>query len=323
MKKWIPQVVRQKIRRATIRISPVFWANLGPISHLIAHSIHTLSPPVLVLSIPRSGSSWVGNTLGISSTSLYLREPITQPYIAYKGFSGPSFFEVASDNLPPTYKSSAEASFVGLPAFFWPIVKHPMQWMLFKRPYRRIVIKEINPLAIKWLVDSYSPRIVYLIRHPAAVANSFSQVGWTTGKQFESRFSPESLASSNFNHKQFAHSFWAEHGALQAIILKLSLKVLEGYRECRIVKYEDLCRNPIEGYRELYTFAGLEWDKKVEKQIISQSSLSHNRADSFNIYRHSQTMIDNWKREVPQEAIREIKAAYLFYDPPYYRSEEW
>lgn len=58
--------------------SPVPWANWGPLSGLIARSLPTRSPAVAILSLPRSGSSWVGDMLRNTRDGLYLREPVTQ-----------------------------------------------------------------------------------------------------------------------------------------------------------------------------------------------------------------------------------------------------
>ncbi|MEI8623683.1 hypothetical protein P4S67_04000 [Pseudoalteromonas sp. B137] len=47
--------------------------------------------PILLLSMPRSGSSWLGEVLAQQDDVRYLREPITSEYMASLK-SGPSFF---------------------------------------------------------------------------------------------------------------------------------------------------------------------------------------------------------------------------------------
>lgn len=318
---------KQLVCRMVLTKKPVLWANLGPISELLAGRIRPLSPPIIVLSLPRSGSSWVGNTLGLSSTSLYLREPISQSYLTRNRQSGGPVFEVTTRNLPSEYKLFADAAFRGKPAFSLSIVKYPRQWGLAKRSHRRIVIKEVNPLALGWVLNTYKPKVIYLIRHPAAVAKSFFEMGWTrqTGKLFENKFSPECLAASNFNHERFSSSFWAEHGAFQAVALRLALEQLAVYPESRILKYENLCADPLKVYRELYEFAELQWDRRVEKHILSQSNSSNKNteANPYSTYRNSEAMVYSWKSELPESAISDVKEAYLSYNPPFYRSEEW
>ncbi len=41
--------------------------------------------PVLVISLPRSGSSWIGARLALSSKAAYLREPINTSYLSMGG----------------------------------------------------------------------------------------------------------------------------------------------------------------------------------------------------------------------------------------------
>ncbi len=322
MKRLIPDAVERQIGRVLQIMSPVIWANLGSISRFLAHSIPTLSPPLLVISIPRSGSSWVGDILGLSATSLYLREPITQTYLARKGPCA-SFFEVNPNKLPLTYKSSADAAFEGLPKFPGSIVRYPFQWVLSGRSRRRLVIKEVNPFALDWLLNGYKPKVIYLIRHPAAVANSFFSRGWT-GKQFENRFLPQTLNSESFHYNQFLHSFWAEHGALQAVLLKRCLDSLKGYQDYRIVKYEDLCEKPKDIFYELFEFGELEWSGEIAAEIDRRTKASTPYAiGKYDLERNSRDMIKKWKTEMSKDSIAQIKEAFLFYSPPYYGSDEW
>lgn len=323
MKHWIPKPIRKRIRDVTFTRSPVPWANLGQASSLIAALIPTDSPPVLILSFPRSGSSWVGEAMGHSRTSLYLREPITQTYLSSRDGKGPVCFEVEADSLPPTYKPSADDSFAGLPVFQPRIVKSAEQWALRERTTKRVVIKEVSPLAINWFVDTFQPRIIYLVRHPAAVANSFFKLGWTE-KLFERKFSLSTLASMDFNYRDFVLSFWMEHGAFQAVVLRRSLEVLREYPEKKIVKYEDLCSDPMGTFRGLFSFTSLNWSSEIEELVMALStSREPYAAGQYGVHRNSRTLIKRWKIEIPKEEIRRIKESYLFFDPPYYQSEEW
>src|SRR5262245_30987828 len=101
MMRKVIQVLRKHLGIVLAVYSPVLWANFVRVSRFVAHSIPSVFPPILVISIPRSGSSWLGDSLGISSNALYLREPITQKHLAYKRLA-PSFFETNSEKLPET-----------------------------------------------------------------------------------------------------------------------------------------------------------------------------------------------------------------------------
>ncbi|PZD73231.1 hypothetical protein C1752_02343 [Acaryochloris thomasi RCC1774] len=325
MKQYIPTGLKQHLRKTLRKVKPVIWTNLGPVSWRLARSSPLASPPVLILSLPRSGSSWVGEILGQSESSLYLHEPITQTYLDQNVEAGPSFFEIDANNLPIGYRFAADAAFLGLPIFHHVIVKSPSQWMWRQnRQHQRALIKEVNPFALQWCIDEYKPRIIYLVRHPVSVANSFSRMGWT-GKQFESRLSPQTLSTLHPNYQNFTHSFWAEMGALQAVTLNRSLEILQKYDDFTVVEYEEICADPLTTFRQLYNFAGLQWQQAIEDRILSKSNASNqNRTQTYSTSRSSNAMINSWKGEVSEGVIAEVRDAYCAYNPPYYAAaDDW
>lgn len=325
LKQRIPKPIWAKLRSIIIPKSPVLWANYGIISKLLAQRVPTQFPPVLIISIPRSGSSWVGEVLGFSKNSLYLREPVNQTYMNSLKDSGPSFFEIVSGNVPPIYKWSADAAFIGLPTFnLNKIVNNPEKWSILSRTNKRVVIKEVNPLSLDWFIEQYMPRIIYLVRHPAAVANSFYKLGWTH-IQNEHRFSVETLNTLGVNWYDYSSSFFEEFGALQAVIFQYSIEILHNYSDYMIVRYEELCTEPINTYRKLYNFADLEWDGEVERKILKLSDASvASPTRYYDLNKKSNEMLKKWQEELPEQAIKEIKGAYLSINhDQYYNAKEW
>jgi len=315
------QSVKKQVRKM-VPYSPVRWANLGPVRHLLSRAIPSASPAILIVSIPRSGSSWVGNFLGTAKDALYLREPINQTYLGETG-STPSVFEVKAAKLPQAYQAFTASAFAGLPVFPKSIVKYPAQWVLRERRRRHLVIKEVNPLALDWIINHYRPKVIYLLRHPAPVAVSFFKLGWTA-LGFDARFSRETLAAENFGLERFSDSFWAGQGAFQAAVLKRTLKLLEGYEDHRIVRYEDLCTRPTEIFRQLYEFCGFDWNASLEAEIQGHSTSSKQyQVGRYDLERNSAEMINRWRTEISEENLAQLREAYLFYNPAYYGPEEW
>ena len=292
--------------------------NWGPFSEFLANKNTPLSPPVVILSIPRSGSTWVGEVLGLSASSLYLREPITQTFIKTRD-SGPSFFELDEDNLPKTYESSATNALAGFPLFPAQITQKPNQWALTKRKHKRVVIKEINPFMLDWLIKNFHPRIVYLIRHPVAVTDSFNRLGWNGIQQIEPRLRKESLAKYK-DQSPHTDSFWAQHGALQAIILNEVTEKMKDYKDFRLVQYEHLCAEPVAVFKELYAFTELEWNDTVEQNIIKRSQPQTINTHNFSTQRNSAHETEKWRHEVDEDNIQQLKDAYLSFGPPFYNN---
>lgn len=303
-------------------LSPVWWMWLGGLGRSLANARRPLSPPVLVISLPRSGSSWVGDTLGASPGALYLREPVTQGYTARR--SGiPTVHEVAEETVSTTYRAIATDALGGIPAFSQGVVQRPEQWSLSDRTRRRPVVKEVNPLACAWLAEKFRPRIIFLRRHPAAVASSIHRQGWT-GLKFQQKFRPETIEKWNLERPEFARSFWTRHGAFQAVTMIQTLEALEAYGDFLPVCYETVCESPVEQFRAMYEYADLPWNDEVEQMVLSRSSgNSHDRSDTYGITRDSRKMIESWRLDMDPADLSEIRDTYLALDPPFYGPDDW
>lgn len=315
--------IEKSIRQIFNRV-PVPWAMLGPVSRMIARQFPLKSPPLLILSMPRSGSSWIGRVLGTSKSAAYLHEPITQSYLRCVGIKNLTVFEILPEDPLQVYESAADNTFAGIPSFPRGVTKKRSQWKLKDRKHKRLVVKEVNPLAIKWFMDNYKPRIIYIIRHPAAVANSFSALGWMGSRYFKIMFSERIRQNVKFKYDKFDTSFWSSFGAVQSVITNMSMEVLKNYGDYKIIKHEDVCSDPLETFRQLYRFADLKWDSDIEELIIAQSDSEEPSATGeYGEKRNSGSIINKWKNEMDQNAIDELKAAYLACDPSYYNADQW
>lgn len=291
-------------RRSNI---PVPWARIGGVSLFLAKRIRTLEPSILILSLPRSGSSWVGEILGSANNAMYLLEPISKSFLA--SGSGTTIFDVEPARPPEAYQYFADIAFGGLPAFPPSIVRFPQQWNPSYRSHRRLVIKEVNPLAIDWFLRRYRPRVVFLVRHPAAVALSFEKLGWW--------FSVHSQDSASVSEE----GVWQEYGERQGAILRVAWNNLSRYDDYTIILYEDLCAEPLKRFRQLFDFAGLAWEKKIETLIYKKSSYDDKNAP-YGTARNSQSMIRAWKNDITREKLEHLKTGYRAFGLPWYEMED-
>lgn len=73
---------------------------------------------------------------------------------------------------------------------------------------------------------------------------------------------------------------------------------------CAAVRYEDLCRAPMTGYRQLFEFANLGWNDQTE-QFVSASSTSE--SDSYyTVYRDPLKTAMKWQTELSDAQMRSI-----------------
>ena len=277
---------------------PVAWVQHTTRSKWLTRLLRPRQPAVLVISLPRSGSSWAGEALGCAIDALYLREPVTQSDHTFYDLG--TVFAIDTPDLDARYQRPANKAYAGWPDFVErSIVRFPEQWALSQRRSRRVVIKEVNPLACDWYIQHYAPRIVFLVRHPGAVALSWQRNGWL-GADAES---------------------WAKNGEVQGHALREAVHALEKYAAQRIVVYEELCADPIKLFRPLFDFAGLTWETKAE-QFISERTRKDDGSNTWNTSRNSQEMIHGWRKHAVQAHVTALRKTFREFDLPWYREDE-
>jgi hypothetical protein len=324
LKAVVPVAVRQTVRRQRellrdARRQPALAILRTPLAgELTAASVPVKRPPVLVTSLPRSGSSWIGGILGMSGGALYLREPMTQTYLKRFNQRGAPFFEWSMCRAPEVYARAAADAFRGLPRFGAGIVLHPQQWSLRDRKARRVVIKDVNPLVLDRLRRDFNPKIILLVRHPVAVARSFHALGWTAD-QFVTRLSPDTL-------RQLAPSaaarsgmdFWEQIGSFQAIAQTLIAQALPD-EDHMVMHYEDVCRDPQAAFAAMFAFAGLPADGTTAAEITrSSQGRAHYRPGGYDTARNSRTLFARWREEVDPDVIATVRRGYFAGSPRYY-----
>ena len=279
--------------------SPVFWARWGLISKLLALTLRPRQPSILVLSLPRSGSSWVGETLGRASDALYLREPVTQSDASF--YSKGTVFALDTPDVEMAYRRLADKAFIGWPEFEYNIVRFREQWAVHWRRPRRTVIKEVNPLACDWYLRRYEPRVVFLVRHPAAVALSFQRLGWLGTEPDD----------------------WAKNGEFQGRALRAAMDALDGYPLYTTVSYETLCADPIGGFKRLYAFADLMWDHHIHRFVEAKTS-REDVNDVWQTSRDSKFLIGAWRGKTSPKVLDSLRSSYQQFDLLWYqKDEEW
>jgi hypothetical protein len=276
---------------------PLLWADAGVLSHLLARLLPLNGPPILILSLPRSGSSWVGDTLGNASNAAYLREPLTQSHLA--GGGPDSVFDFPASHPPAAYRQAADRTFAGLPIFdgLPGVVFDPRQWSLSSRRRRRLVVKEVNPYLCSWLSDQYRPHVIFLLRHPAAIALSYRRQGWWSDQ-------PDHWQKAGHEYGAALHAAWQS---------------LQNISDVRVVKYETLCAEPLQQFADLFKFAGLHWDAELEA-LVRQRTSSHDDPNEWGLNKISSAHINRWRDEITPVELADLRTGYYDFELPWYQT---
>ena len=268
-------------------------------SPLAARLFPFKQPPVLLLSYPRSGSSWVGSILGRSPDLAYLREPINQPFImrtSHRTVWDPD----ADPGDRDLYQDLAKKAFAGVPPMEDPhVVLDPRDFLLLhRRRGRRLLVKEVNPLAIEFFLRTWDLQVIPLLRHPGAVAESYVRMGWHSGDLTE---------------------FGRLYGERMA-------RVVEAVRPTGAspILYEDLAADPHDGFLALFDRMGVRAPEDYTRLIQRLCQAEGDPSSPYDIRRTSALEIHKWRDGLGVEAVQALRAGY--FDSPlqhYRRPEDW
>lgn len=288
---------------------PKLWVKFGSISTYLAKHIEPLKPPLLILSSPRSGSSWVGEILGAASNAMYLREPLNQGFLACGSEGKGSVFKIDQENPPKEYKRLADMAFSGMPVFSSSVAMIRNQWNLLDRKYRRLVIKEVNPYATDWFLKNYRPRVIFIVRHPAAITLSYLNAG------FHWNFDDSQGMSEEYA--------WQNYGREIGSMLSFAWDNLKVYPDYHIIHYEKLCLDPLGKFHELFKFAGLNLDSEIVRRIGEKSSGSVT-GGLYETSRNSRNMVRAWDGKLTKVQLAALKTGYSAYGLPWYeQADDW
>ena len=162
-----------------------------------------------------------------------------------------------------------------------------------------------------------------MVRHPVALALSYLNLGWTDINIEKAPLAGRALINTSLSrwqqHLKSVSDFWEQHGIMQGALLRNILDSLTDYPDHRIVLYEELCADPMKIFLDLFSFAGLTWDRKIEN-LIRQRSSGGDTQNPYGTSRNSRTMATAWKDKVANEEVNRLRAAYKQFDLPWYKS---
>ncbi len=260
-------------------------------------------PAVMLLSYPRSGSSWIGEVLSHSPDLAYLREPVTQPYLSLFPRDRPPdtvFQPRPGETIERDYRGFANRAFAGIPpaellddsfrarAFAWP-----------GRSRRRLLVKEVNPRATDWYRQHFAPEFLVLMRHPAAVADSVLRAGWWKESEME--------------------TFGREYGDAVAFAIGAA-----GQSVLAVLRYEDFATEPATHFLRLFRQLDVRVPAGFEKLIAAYSHAARPPENPYVVRRDSRAEAGKWKRSLSAATVVAVRRGYLASASSHYAgAENW
>jgi hypothetical protein len=278
--------------------------------------------PILVTGSHRSGTGWVGEMLAASPHPrvAYIWEPfspLARPGICPAPFdrwfqyvveeNEGDFRQPVRDMLDYRYHPGAELLAV---RSLKDAVRLARDWASVSSRRRAHPIPLLkDPIALfssEWIADTFDVRVLVLIRHPAAFTNSL------LSKRLRHPFE-DFLAQPLMMRDLFAHR--ADEIA----------RLRETRADWLFRRHEDLSRDAVPCFRDLYECFELTWTDRVERIVREHSGEGNpeETADPTSHRRDSSKAITSWKRRLDPEQIARIREGTEPVCREFYDDDDW
>ncbi len=293
----------------------VRWAHLPGARAAARARTEGAARPILLIGLPRGGTSWLGQVLGGATGAAYLREPLTQSRPPRP--EGWGWVEgLGADGPDEQLRSAAEDAFAGLPRFARRVNAERARWAPRDRGVR-LVIKEVNPLWLSWLVARHDPIVVHLVRHPAGVAASWDRLGWLRTAPWPAGIGGDVLDES-LAHAGLGDDPWARHGLWQAALHR---SVVQAGAEVT-VRYEDVARDPMEALPPLLAALGLPWDDQLRARV-EQYATDRFLPSPFDIHRDASVVAERWRTTLAPDQLAALRRGWELIDQQWFDDADW
>lgn len=301
--------------------------------------------PILVTGAHRSGTTWVGKMLAADAGTAYISEPLNvlhRPGVfrARVNHWYQYICEENEDEYIPAFEDLLEFDY-----HLWDeirslrsrrdILRMGRDFFIFynglMRGLRPLFKDPFAVFSTEWFVKRLNCKVVITVRHPAALASSLKRLHWPF--DFQDLLAQPLLMRDHLEpYREEMESVRQDDMIGQAALLwKLVYRSVfragERHPDFIVVHHEDLSRDPIPGYRALYTTLGLEFTPRVKKTILNSSSsenpreLSRKEVHAFKL--DSRASVDNWKKRLTAEEIERVRKITDEVSSLYYSDAEW
>jgi hypothetical protein len=301
--------------------------------------------PILVTGVHRSGTTWIGKMLAADPLTAYISEPLNvlhRPGVFCAKVL--HWYQYICEENESEYLSAFQ-QLLDFDYHLWDEIRSIRSLKDFLRMGRdfrifsnglmhgqRVLIKDpFAVFSVPWFTKKLNCKVAITVRHPAAFANSLKRLNWPF--DFNDLLN-QSLLMRDYlepyrDEMQFIKSddVIGQAALLWRMIYHSVHSTLEQNPDFIVIRHEDLSRDPVNGYRNLYTSLGLDFTPRVEKIILSSSS-SENPIESSRKTVHavkldSRSNIGNWKKRLTIEEINRVHKMTEEVSPLYYSDTDW
>lgn len=185
------------------------------------------------------------------------------------------------------------------------------------------VVKSVISLCRARMFSAARPelKIVHIIRHPAGVVASElrgEQQGTWDGNPFlEAHYTLPEAASYGPTLAELQGMSYEEQLTFRWMLRNDKvMREMRDHPNYRVVRYEDLCRDPLQVMGELFSFIGLANAPMTEQFIRRLEGVAETDRGYFSVVRSPMNSVERWKTALSEEQVRRIESLAA-------KSESW
>jgi hypothetical protein len=212
--------------------------------------------------------------------------------------------------------------------------KKQKEYLTYSRHGIQPLIKD--PIAIMsagWLARSFDIHVIVMIRHPAAFVASMKRLNWTFDSQNWALSQPMLL-------RDYLSPFEAELRDVMeskadiidrlALFWKIIYFVVRNYQvqypNWFYLRHEDIAKDPVPHFAELYRKLGLDFSDHVKNKIDEYTNASnppYAEKKKKELKLDSKKVISHWKRLLSDQEVKRIKTIVDEVSKYYYSDSDW
>ena len=311
---------------------------------------------ILLVGVPRSGTTWISKILECSRMLDYIHEPDNErhtfsAYYYKRGLPRFPFFD-ANSNPKNYYKLFEHALFkpyISSGSYSNRILSimsnispekieknlsqqgknsnrilpanfiYPLLPKQIGQKSKPRLIKSVHSLlSLEFILTNFKVSPIIILRHPASIISSHLNLNNPDIDRGIYNYKELLNFLIGHDHINIGHinSVEARGGLQLALFYKYISKIAEGFPQILTIKYEDFLEDAVSKSRSLFSSFNLKWSNSVEEYI----GASNKKGEGYETNRLLSQQKDVWKNRLSKYQINEIKKGYSLVRNPYYQS---
>ena len=203
--------------------------------------------------------------------------------------------------------------------------------LIGRRNLRPLLKDPIALFSSEWLASQFNSQNIVLIRHPAAFVSSLLRLNW----RFDfNNFLKQPVLMEKYlfpfekKINELSGDFLEEACLLWSCLHHVIQIYKEKYPNWIFKRHEDISRNPIKEFGEIFQKINIYFSAQIKKEIANFSASDNPREVQkekkiHQLKRDSRANIKNWKKRLSEEQIEKIRKLTETVSNRFYNRDDW